>query len=72
VNISGVDEGLARAVHARHVYPASRIRWNARFRDVVKLREDGKRVIDYRKFHKTAPIEEEQARADRTPTRRAR
>jgi inward rectifier potassium channel len=72
VNISGVDEGLARAVHARHVYPASRIRWNARFRDVVKLREDGKRVIDYRKFHKTAPIDDEQARADRTPTRRAR
>jgi inward rectifier potassium channel len=73
VNISGVDEGLARAVHARHVYPASRIRWNARFRDVVRLREDGKRVIDYRKFHKTAPVEEEPARADRTPTaRRAR
>jgi inward rectifier potassium channel len=72
VNISGTDEALARAVHARHVYSASRIRWNARFREIVKLRDDGKRVVDYRKFHKTAPVEDEAARGERTPARRAR
>lgn len=70
VNISGFDEGLAKTVHARHVYPASRIRWNARFREIVKLREDGKRVIDYRKFHKTAVVEDEGARAEKTPPAR--
>jgi inward rectifier potassium channel len=64
VNLSGVDEGLARTVHARHVYSASRILWNARFRDVVKVRDDGKRIIDYRRFHKTAPLEEAAARAE--------
>ncbi len=72
VNISGFDEGIEKTVHARHVYPASRIRWNARFREIVKLREDGKRVIDYRKFHKSVPVEEEPARAERGPGRKAR
>ncbi len=71
VNISGFDEGLEKTVHARHVYPASRIRWNARFREIVKLREDGKRVIDYRKFHKTVPVKDE-PRAERTPGRKTR
>jgi inward rectifier potassium channel len=69
VNLTGFDEALVRTVHARHVYPASRIRWNARFREIVKLREDGRRVIDYRKFHKTVPVEEDAAER---PGRRAR
>jgi inward rectifier potassium channel len=73
VNISGFDEALTRTVHARHVYPAGRIRWNARFREIVKLREDGKRVIDYRKFHKTAAIEDGAPPAEKAaPARRAR
>jgi inward rectifier potassium channel len=73
VNISGFDEALTRTVHARHVYPASRIRWNARFREIVKLREDGKRIIDYRKFHKTVAVEgDDAARGERAPARRAR
>ncbi len=71
VNVSGFDEGLVKAVYARHVYPASRIRWNARFREIVRLREDGVRVIDYRKFHKIVPLEDAAAPAERTP-RRAR
>lgn len=57
VNISGFDEALARTVHARHVYEAGRIRWNERFREIVKLRPDGRRAIDYRKFHRTVPAE---------------
>jgi inward rectifier potassium channel len=72
VNLTGFDEALVRTVHARHVYEASRIRWNARFRDIVKLREDGRRIIDYRKFHKTVPLEPDEGAGDRTPARRAR
>jgi inward rectifier potassium channel len=72
VTISGFDEGLEKTVHARHVYRASRIRWNVRFREIVRLREDGRRVIDYRKFHKTVPVEAAPAPAERTPGRRAR
>lgn len=71
VNISGFDEGLLKAVHARHVYPASRIRWGVRFREIVRLREDGRRIIDYRKFHKTVPVEVAPA-GEKTPARKAR
>ncbi len=70
VNVSGFDAGLTRTVHALHVYPASRIRWNARFREIVRKLPDGRHAVDYRKFHKTTPVED--APADRTPTRRAR
>jgi inward rectifier potassium channel len=72
VNLTGFDEALVRTVHARHVYAASRVRWNARFRDIVKLREDGRRIIDYRKFHKTVPLEPDEGAGDRAPSRRTR
>jgi inward rectifier potassium channel len=70
VNVSGFDAGLMRTVHALHVYPASRVRWNERFREIVKLLPDGRHAVDYRKFHKTTPVED--APAERTPARRAR
>jgi inward rectifier potassium channel len=72
VNLTGFDEGLEKTVHARHVYPASRIRWNARFREIVRLREDGRRVIDYRKFHRTVPAGDAEVPAERAPGRKAR
>lgn len=70
VTLSGYDEGLTRTIHARHVYPAGRIRWDARFRDIVKLLADGRRVVDYRRFHDVVAAEER--RPERTPARRAR
>ncbi len=72
VNISGFDEALVKTVHARHVYPASRLRWNARFREIVRMREDGRRVIDYRKFHKTVPVEDAELAAEPKAGRRGR
>jgi inward rectifier potassium channel len=72
VNLSGFDEALVKTLHARHVYPASRIRWNARFREIVRMQDDGRRVIDYRKFHKTVPVEEGEVPPERAPGRRAR
>jgi inward rectifier potassium channel len=72
VNISGYDEALGRTVHARHVYAAEHLRWNARFREIVKHRADGSRAIDYRKFHRTETVEDSPAPAERTSDRRAR
>ena len=73
VNLSGFDEGLVKNVHARHVYPASRIRWKARFREILKQLPDGRHAVDYRRFHKTVSAEEGAApERDRTPTRKAR
>jgi inward rectifier potassium channel len=71
VNLSGFDEGLANMVHARHVYPASRIRWNSRFREIVKVLPDGRHAVDYRKFHKVTAVEP-QTPPERTPARKAR
>jgi inward rectifier potassium channel len=73
VNLSGFDDALARIVHARHVYPAGRIRWNSRFREIVKVLPDGRHAVDYRKFHKVTPTDEAlQMPPERTPARRAR
>jgi inward rectifier potassium channel len=72
VNLSGFDEALVKTLHARHVYPASRIRWNARFREIVRMRDDGRRVIDYRKFHRTVPVEEADVPVERGTGRKAR
>lgn len=51
VTLSGHDEALGRTLHARHVWPAARIRWNVRFKELLEVRPGGTRVVDYRKFH---------------------
>lgn len=67
VTFSGYDEGLTRVIHARHVYSASRIRWNARFKEIVTVLPDGARQVDYRRFHDV--VLTEASRAERTPRR---
>ena len=70
VNLSGFDERLVKTVHARHVYPAARIRWGSRFREIVKLLPDGRRAVDYRKFHEVTHAEDPaQSPPERTPSR---
>jgi inward rectifier potassium channel len=51
VVLSGVDDGFAQRVHARHSYLAEEIVWGRRFADVLSIRPDGRRVVDYRRFH---------------------
>ncbi len=65
VAVSGYDEAVSRTIHARHVYPASRILWNVRFRDIVVPLRDGRRAVDYRRFHDVVPL------AERRPERAA-
>jgi inward rectifier potassium channel len=50
VSLTGFDERLAQTVHARHTYMADAIRFGVRFADILG-RVDGRRAIDYRKFH---------------------
>jgi inward rectifier potassium channel len=71
VTLSGYDEDLTRVIHARHVYPASRIRWRARFRDIVRSLPNGMRAVDYRRFHETTPVQDDplEERGERTPRR---
>lgn len=60
VSLSGYDEALTRVMYARHVFPAEEIRWNHRFREIVKPLPDGRRRIDYRRFHDVEPVASEE------------
>jgi len=53
ISIVGIDETFSQTIHARHTYEASEIHWNRRFADILGRTEDGRRSIDYRRFHDT-------------------
>ncbi|HTS94368.1 MAG TPA: ion channel [Stellaceae bacterium] len=53
VTLVGTDESLSQPIFARHSYSAADILWGRRFVDVLGRLEDGKRVVDYRRFHDT-------------------
>jgi len=65
VTFSGYDERLLKLIHARHVYPARRLRWEARFAPIATVLPDGRRALDYRRFHEVVPAEEGAAGAER-------
>lgn len=53
---TGIDETLLQPVHARTSYLPQEILWDHRFADLFGWTEDGRRVIDYRRFHDTVPL----------------
>ncbi len=66
VSLTGVDEGLAQPIHARHGYGPDDVRWNARLADVLTPGEK-ETVIDYRRFHDTVPLDGSRAAAGAAP-----
>ncbi len=56
VTASGIDETIAQRVHARTSYLPDEILWDHRFVNVIGWTEDGRRVIDYRRFHDTVAL----------------
>ena len=50
---SGTDDISLQPVYARHTYFPRDIGWGRRLADVLREREDGKLVLDVRKFHDT-------------------
>jgi len=52
----GVDETLVQAVNARTSYLPHEILWAHRFVDIFGWTEDGRRAIDYRRFHDTVRL----------------
>ena len=50
-SLTGVDETISQAMHARHYYVAGDIAWNQRFKDIIHQAADGHRYIDYAHFH---------------------
>lgn len=51
VTLSGMDETFAQRIHARHAYLPEDLIWRKRFADVIVYDEDGRRIIDYGRFH---------------------
>ena len=51
VVLSGVDESSGQTIYGRMAYTHRDIRWNARFVDILDLDEEGRRTIDYARFH---------------------
>lgn len=58
VIFSGTDEQLLRAIHARHVYSAKRLRWDVHFAPIATVLPDGRRALDYRRFHEVEPVDD--------------
>ncbi len=58
LTLTGLDETLAQTIHTRYRYQLDDIVPNARFADILSMRENGNRVIDFDKFHDIEKIEE--------------
>jgi len=56
-SVIGIDETFSQTVHARHSYVAAELAWNARFVDILTLHPDGRREIDYTRFHDVQPAD---------------
>jgi inward rectifier potassium channel len=58
VTLYGLDETLMQTIVARYRYSLDDIIFGARFADLLVVRDDGARVIDYDKFHDIVHLEE--------------
>jgi inward rectifier potassium channel len=56
VTLTGLDDSLGQTIHARHSYLADELEWNARMVDIIRVEPDGRRVVDYRRFHDVEPL----------------
>ena len=53
MTVTGLDETSAQALHARHSYLPADIRFGHAYADIFGLMKDGRRAIDYGRFHMT-------------------
>ncbi|WP_127900706.1 ion channel [Solirhodobacter olei] len=55
VVMSGFDMTMAQDIHARNSWTHDAIRWGHAFVDIVSFESGGRRVLDYTRFHDSAP-----------------
>ncbi len=55
VLMTGTDSSLAQFISARHAFGPDRVKWNHRFADILGTDSDGRRWIDYGRFHEIQP-----------------
>ena len=56
VSLVGIDNTSSQTLHARHLYLEKDFFWNVKFVDILGKEADGRRFIDYSKFHKLCPL----------------
>jgi inward rectifier potassium channel len=56
VTLIGFDETVSQTIHARHYYLTEEILWNRRFVEIFSKKGDGRRMIDYTRFHDVTPL----------------
>jgi inward rectifier potassium channel len=56
VTVTGLDATFGATIHARHIYEARDLVWNARLADVLSNAPDGQLVLDYTRFHEVIPL----------------
>lgn len=56
VSFTGLDETVSQTIHGRFSYISSEIFWNMRFVDILSRTPDGRRCIDYSRFHDIMPL----------------
>lgn len=56
VTLTGLDETVSQTIHARYSYMAQEILWNMRFVDILGRTSEGKRYVDYTRFHEVIPL----------------
>ncbi|MGC1305126.1 MAG: ATPase inhibitor subunit zeta [Caulobacteraceae bacterium] len=54
--LSGADETFAQRIYARHSYLPHEVLWDQSFADILTMDEEGRRVIDYGRFHDLMPV----------------
>jgi inward rectifier potassium channel len=55
-SLMGIDETFSQTVHSRHSYVVDELKWDARFVDILGVQEDGRRYVDYTRFHETQSV----------------
>jgi inward rectifier potassium channel len=56
VAVNGFDETVSSTIHARHSYLPDEIHFGARLADILTRLPDGRRKIDYTRFHQVEPV----------------
>ncbi len=58
ITLTGIDETVSQTIHARHSFVTAEIIWNMRFVDIILIKPDGNRVVDYTRFHEVKAVED--------------
>ena len=56
ITLMGLDETVSQTIHARHSYITEEILFGQRFVDIFTKKSDGRRLVDFTRFHDVKPV----------------